>query len=104
MIYYDSLIKMQLEWEFELKVKCLDSRSSKQHACNDKHDKLLHANETYQLKVVLYADPILTNHKFLGVCSEGRQVEGWGARLLKEERPKPKGRGRGLTNEEGREH
>jgi len=73
MICYDSPIEMQLEWELELKVKCLDSRSSKQHVCNDKHDKLLHANETYQLKVVLYADITLTNHKFLGVCSEGKQ-------------------------------
>ena len=33
----------------------------------------MHANETYQLKVVLYADITLTNHKFLGVCSEGKQ-------------------------------
>jgi len=44
---------MQLEWEFELKVKCLDIRSFKQHTCNDKHNKLLHANETYQLNICL---------------------------------------------------
>ena len=66
---------MQLEWEFELKVKCLDIRSFKQHTCNDKHNKLLHANETYQLKVVLYADLILTNHKFVW-CMQRRETSG----------------------------
>ena len=65
----------------------------------------MHANETYQLKVVLYADLTLTNHKF-SWCMQGgpsHKVRG-GVMLVRQDNghqwraESMQGEGRGLGN------